>query len=43
VFFVFVVAKLKQKHITAKHFVTFFFKMLTFCHLIDLNQVKTTK
>ena len=34
----FSLAKLKQKRIITKHFVTFFMKKLTFCHLIDLNQ-----
>ena len=34
----FSIAKLKQKQIITKHFVTFFTKKLTFCHLIDLNQ-----
>ena len=39
----FSIAKLKQKQIITKHFVTFFTKMLTFCHLIDLNQEYVTK
>ena len=34
----FSIAKLKRKQIITKHFVTFFTKKLTFCHLIDLNQ-----
>jgi len=37
------IAKLKQKHKTTKHFVTFLSKKLTFCHLIDLNQEYVTK
>jgi len=43
VLFDFVLAKLKQKQRTTKHFVTFLLKTITFCHLIDLNQEKTTK